>query len=186
MKKVLPILLLLISGSVSKAQNSWGILSLEDYATIKIINDQYSQSMSLTDIDKQPINGNWSQLNLLGVGLPACSTNEYTGTECYIRKPGIEIYYSNQLGGFMMGKLTITNINFGFKIKGQLIKIGDDVSKLLSVHSDAYSKRQKVRSRTIDDHQVLLHLAETGVAISFRYDPQTNCITMIRVSQSIV
>ena len=187
MKRILlPLLLLLTITTASSAQSIAGILSRQDYNTIQIINTQYSQSMSLTNIANQPVNGSWSQLNTLGIGLPACSTSEYTGTECYIRKPGIEVYYSDQLGKFSMGQLTITSSNYGFKIKGILIKVGDDISKLALVHPDAYSKREKLQSQTLTDHQVLLHLEGTDVSISFRYDPQTNCVTRIGFFQSLV
>lgn len=186
MKKILLLLLpLLTMISVSKAQGIAGVLSVTDYKTIQIINTQYSQTMNLGDIEYQPENGSWSQLtSSLGVGNPSCSKNS-AGNNCYIIKPGIEIFYSDRLGEFMMGRLTITNANFGFKIKGQLIKVGDDISKLSSVHADAFSKRHKIPSEA-STYQVLLHLEYSGVAISFEYDSQTNCITSIEIFRSLV
>ena len=184
MNVFLPLFLLLTSISVTNAQSTAGVLSVIDYKTIQIINTQYSQSISLGSIEHQPVNGSWSQLNTLGFGSPQCAVNE-AGNNCYFRKPGIEIYYSDRLGKFMMGHMKITNADFVFKMKGQLIKVGDDISKLSSVHPEAYNKRQKVPS-TANEYQVILHLEYTGMAISFRYDPQTNCITMIRVRQSLV
>jgi len=188
MKKILSLLLLFTTISIGTAQNSWGTLSREDYNTIQVINTQYSQSMRLTDIANQPVNGNWSQLGSLGVGLPSCSKELVDGNNCFIKKTGLEIYYNDgdDLGKFNMGYLTITNANFAFKIKGQLIKVGDDVAKLATVHQDAYRKRKKLRSQTLTDHQVLLHLEGTDVSISFRYDPRTNRITRIGFFQSLV
>ena len=189
MKKILlPIVFLLLTVSLSQGQISEaGILNRQDYNTIQIINNQYSQSMSLDAIANQPVNGSWSQLNPLGVGLPTCSTSEYTGTDCYVRESGIEIYYADGdgSGSFSMGRLTITNANFGFRIKGQLLKVGDDVSKVSFVHSDAYNKRHKVPSKT-NENQVLLYLEGTDVSISFNYDTQTNCIIKIEFFLSLV
>jgi hypothetical protein len=185
MKKAMVITLLLMIASVGQAQDFWGTLSIEDYSEIEIINTQSSQKMRLGDIERQPINGGWTQLNT-GLGLPApqCSENS-AGNNCYVRSSGIEIYYSDRLGDFSMGRMTITNANFAFKIKGHTIKVGDDISKLASVHPDAYSKRQRIRPQGVE-YQVLLHLEHTGMAMSFRYDPQTNLITLIRVRQSLV
>jgi len=184
LKKLLVLFYLITSVAAVKAQ-SWGTLSAEDFRAIEIINAQYSQSMKLTDIADQPINGSWSQLSSLGLGSPTCTTSEYTGTECNIKKSGIEIYYSDQLGEFLMGELTITSASYGFKIKGHLIKVGDDISKLSSVNPEAYSKRKKVPSK-VNEYQVLLHLDIGDVSIYFRYDQQTNCITKIGFFQSIV
>jgi hypothetical protein len=84
-----------------------------------------------------------------------------------------------------MGSLTITNANFAFKIKGQSIKVGDDISKLASVHPDAYSKRQRIRPQDAE-YQVLLHLEQVELSISFLYDANTNVITEIMIHQSLV
>jgi hypothetical protein len=84
-----------------------------------------------------------------------------------------------------MGELTITNANFAFKIKGHTIKVGDDISKLASVHPDAYEKSQKAGSRSKVD-QVLLNLEYTDLTISFLFNPVTNSITLIQVHQSLV
>jgi hypothetical protein len=123
-------------------------------------------------------------LNPLGIGIPQCSKGD-AGNDCYIRKSGIEIYYNDGLGDFMMGRLTITNANYAFKIKGQVIKVGDDISKLAAVYPDAYRKKHKVPSKQ-NEYQVLLHLEQVEVGISFEYDPQTNKITKILWSQSLV
>lgn len=185
MKKIFLLLFLITSITVSKAQDSWGVLSVEDFKTIQFINMQYSQSMSLWNLDEQPVNGSWAQLEALGIGIPTCSKELVDGNNCYIKRPGLEIYYNDGLGKFMMGHLTITNASFAFKIKGTLIKVGDDISKLATVHPDGYSKREKLQSQTLTDYQVLLHLEGTDVSISFRYDPQTNCVTRIGFFQSL-
>jgi hypothetical protein len=185
MKKAMVITLLLMIASVGQAQDFWGTLSIEDYSEIEIIDTQSSQKMRLEDIDEQPINGGWTQLNT-GLGLPApqCSENS-AGNNCFVRSSGIEIYYSDRLGDFSMGELTITNANFAFKIKGHTIKVGDDISKLASVHPDAYEKSQKAGSRSKVD-QVLLNLEYTDLTISFLFNPVTNSITLIQVHQSLV
>jgi hypothetical protein len=186
MKKTIVITLLLMIASVGQAQDFWGTLSIEDYSEIEIIDTQSSQKMRLEDIDEQPINGVWTQLNT-GLGLPApqCSENS-AGNNCYVRSSGIEIYYSDRLGDFSMGRMTITNANFAFKIKGHTIKVGDDISKLASVHPDAYSKRQIVSLSGDSRHQVLLHLEYVSLGISFLYDANTNEITEIMIHQSLV
>ena len=144
MKNILSLLILLTTISVSKAQDISGTLSVEDYKTIQIINNQHSKTMSLGDIEYQPVNGSWSQLiTSLGVTNPTCTTNE-AGNNCYVIQSGLKIYYSNRLGDYMMGSLAITNTNFTFSIKGQLIKVGDDISKLSLVHADAYNKKQRI------------------------------------------
>jgi hypothetical protein len=84
-----------------------------------------------------------------------------------------------------MGELTITNANFAFEIKGHTIKVGDDISKLASVHPDAYSKRQRIRPQGVE-YQVLMHLEQVNLSISFSFDPQSNLITEIMIHQSLV
>jgi hypothetical protein len=186
MKKTMVITFLLMIASIGQAQDRWGILSIEDYRIIEITNTQNDKKMMLLDIERQPVNGSWTQLNT-GLGLPApqCSENS-AGNNCYVRSSGIEIYYSDRLGDFDMGRLTITNANFAFKIKGQSIKVGDDISKLASVHPDAYSKRQIVSLSGDSRHQVLLHLEYVSLGISFLYDANTNAITEIMIHQSLV
>ena len=171
---------------MSKAQDISGTLSVEDYKTIQIINNQQSKTMSLGDIEYQPVNGSWSQLiTPLGVTTPTCTTNE-AGNNCYVEQSGLKIYYSNRLGDYIMGSLAITNTNFTFSIKGQLIKVGDDISKLSLVHTDAYNKRQTVPRGQSFERQVLLILEYTDLGISFFYDSRTNKITEILVFQSLV
>ncbi len=189
MKKILiPLVLILITVNISRAQsNISGILSLEDDKTIQVINSQSSQNLSLDKIYNQPVNGSWSQLAVLGAGLPSCTTDEFVGTECFVRKSGVEIYYSNQLGEFKLGRLTITNADFVFKIKGHIIKVGDHVSKLMPVHPDAYSKRHKLKSqRWPNTSQVLLHYQYGDASLSFEYNTTTNIITKIEWHQSLV
>lgn len=171
--------------SVGQAQDFWGTLSIEDYRIIEITNTQNDKKMMLLDIERQPINGGWTQLNT-GLGLPApqCSENS-AGNNCFVRSSGIEIYYSDRLGDFLMGELTITNANFAFEIKGHTIKVGDDISKLASVHPDAYSKRQRIRPQGVE-YQVLMHLEQVNLSISFSFDPQSNLITEIMIHQSLV
>ncbi len=171
---------------MNKAQDISGTLSVEDYKTIQVINNQHSKTMSLGDIEYQPVNGSWSELTTsLGVTTPSCTTNE-AGNNCYVEQSGLKIYYSDRLGDFTMGSLTIANTNFTFKIKGQSIKIGDNISKLSSVHADAYNKRQTVPRGQSFERQVLLILEYTDLSISFFYDSRTNKITEILVFQSLV
>ena len=166
---------------VCLSQTNSGTIEVSDYKTIDIIKTSSSQSIKLINIEKQPVNGSWSQLNnFLGIANPSCSNTD-SGNNCYFQLSGIEIYFSDRLGDFTMGKLSIDSPDFAMKINGIIIKVGDNVSKIASVQQDAYSKRHSIDTGDGIVHQVLIRLKYVDTVISFEYNSSTNKITLITV-----
>lgn len=181
MKTKILFFLLLIKFSDCLSQTNYGLLQISDYKQIEIVNTSESQSIKLMEIEKQPIDGSWSQIvSFLGISSPSCNNND-AGNNCYFRQAGIEIYFSDRLGDFTMGKLSIDSQNFGMKLNGNTIKVGDDISKISLVHQEAYNKRHSMSTRNGNIHQVLFRLEYVDTTISFEYDISTNKITLIEV-----
>lgn len=158
-----------------------GINRLKELYVVNM--SRQASRMSVADI--YTIGNNWHTVaSKLSISAAECK-NQASGNWCYYKPQGLDAAFTDYLGDYNFSHLNITDRSFSLEVDGVKVKPGDSISSLSSLFSEAYQKRSKIPGADSEGYQVLLHLKDTELSISFVYDSNNQKISSIEIHHSL-